>query len=211
MKIEDLIGRKFLGFKYEDTDTCGFSQGMSLYIGRDLSIINFDKSGDVEASNGYYYPLEEVKKHLIPENEVIKVLDIEHGKKVIEYWKGKGVDTENYRGSAAGYYYGVINGEFNNFNDAYVTNSKAKIITLPEEKCVWVRDTDSEKWDRRILVADLGEDFVYRYLTALRDRKDSYIFHGYRQISHTDPNEAIEQEIKELESQINKLKLELCK
>jgi hypothetical protein len=205
MKNEDLIGRIFWGFKFD----LGYSHFQEDLIGKELTIVEANNNS-VTTHNGWFYPTEQVKKHLIPENEVIKILSPEHGYKVVEYWKSRGVDT-TYKGFLTGMYYGVINGEFNNFNDAEVANSKAKIITLPEEKCVWVRDTDSEKWYRRILVADLGEEFVYRYLTALRDRKDSYIFHGYRQISHTDPYEAIEQEIKELESEINKLKLKLCK
>lgn len=32
-------------------------------------------------------------------NQVIKVLNIEHGKKVIEYWKSKGVYTCGYSGT----------------------------------------------------------------------------------------------------------------
>jgi hypothetical protein len=74
------------------------------------------------------------------ENEVIKVLNPEHGAKVIEYWKNRGVDTGDYDGQMCEVnrnkciYYGVINSCFNNFNDAEVANSKAKIITLPEDK-----------------------------------------------------------------------------
>jgi hypothetical protein len=206
MKNEDLIGREFLGFKFD----LGYSHFLEAFIGKELTIVEVNNNS-VTTHNGWFYPTEEVKKHLIPENEVIKVLNPKHGAKVIEYWKEKGVDTNGHKGSLTGMYYGVINGEFNYYTLEYVTNSKVKIITLPEEKWVWVRDADSERWYRRILVADLGEEFVYRYLTALRDRNNSCIFHGYQQISHTDPNEAIEQEIKELENQINKLKLKLCK
>ena len=32
-------------------------------------------------------------------NQVIEVLDREHGKKVIEYWKSRGVDTKDMDGS----------------------------------------------------------------------------------------------------------------
>ena len=71
-------------------------------------------------------------------NQVIEVLDIEHGKKVIEYWKSRGVDTllngdctrdrkYNIR------YYGVINNKFDCYSISFVRKHKAEIIELPIE------------------------------------------------------------------------------
>ncbi len=75
------------------------------------------------------------------ENQVIKVLTPEHGEKVIEYWKSKGVDTDNYsgecceRGEDIHIYYGVINGVFNNYRMEQIFGSDTvEIIELPEEE-----------------------------------------------------------------------------
>ena len=72
-------------------------------------------------------------------NQVIEVLDREHGRKVIEYWKSKGVDTCDMLGIAtkkAGdlcHYYGVIDGVFDNYSERQAVENGAEIIELPEE------------------------------------------------------------------------------
>ena len=72
-------------------------------------------------------------------NQVIEVLDKEHGKKVIEYWKSKGVDTMGMCGSftkedyADGRYYGVIENCFDCYTIEFVRNYNAEIIELPKE------------------------------------------------------------------------------
>ena len=83
-------------------------------------------------------------------NTVIKVLNKEHGKKVIEWWKKQGVDTSDYGGlitEADGgltFYYGVFDDWFNNFSLEFVIKNKIKIIQLPSEteypKLMWVSD-----------------------------------------------------------------------
>ena len=73
------------------------------------------------------------------ENQVIEVLNKEHGKKVIEYWRTKGVDTGNAvggctkEGGVAERYYGVIEGSFGGYPIEFVRESNAKIIELPIE------------------------------------------------------------------------------
>ena len=73
-------------------------------------------------------------------NQVIEVLDKEHGKKVIEYWKSKGIDTSGMLGigtKKAGYlwrYYGVIGDKFDNYSIEYVRKYNAEIIELPKEE-----------------------------------------------------------------------------
>ncbi|ANS04915.1 hypothetical protein [uncultured Mediterranean phage] len=81
------------------------------------------------------------------ENQVIKVLNPEHGKKVIEYWKNKGANIRAHRGQLSSYhpngcvYYGVIDGKFDNYNPTTVAIRNAEIITLPEFPCMmWVWD-----------------------------------------------------------------------
>src|SRR5690625_3593456 len=71
-------------------------------------------------------------------NQVIEVLDREHGKKVIQYWKDRGVDTRPFIGistkeQGSSYrYYGVIDGCFDNYCVEYVMDAEAEIIILPE-------------------------------------------------------------------------------
>jgi hypothetical protein len=78
-------------------------------------------------------------------NQVIEVLNAEHGKKVIEYWKSKGVHIKDlsgnyYKGLCTKEdddgcrYYGIIDGRANNFTLDVVKKLHAEIITLPEEK-----------------------------------------------------------------------------
>ena len=73
-------------------------------------------------------------------NKVIEVLDMEHGKKVIEYWKSIGVDTLGMSGSQTkkdgdlGRYYGVIDGCFDCYSERQAAENNAEIIELPEEK-----------------------------------------------------------------------------
>lgn len=43
-------------------------------------------------------------------NQVIKVLDAEHGKKVIEYFKNKGAYGNSLTGCNVGFYYGITDG-----------------------------------------------------------------------------------------------------
>ena len=95
-------------------------------------------------------------------NQVIEVLNKEHGKKVIEYWESKGVDTkyfvgvctkESFLGSETRFY-GVIDGKFGNYTEEYVSYCNAEIIELPEEKTyprVMMVSFNSENWFRRVV------------------------------------------------------------
>jgi hypothetical protein len=74
------------------------------------------------------------------ENTVIKVLTKEHGAKVIKWWESQGIDTGSYNGTiceSEGFnciYYGIINGDFENYNRKDVDHYNAKIIELPEDE-----------------------------------------------------------------------------
>lgn len=74
------------------------------------------------------------------DNTVIKNLNPEFGKRMIEWWKEQGVDASSHEGdvSEAGLnsciYYGLINGEFNNYTIGEVSDYNDKIIELPESK-----------------------------------------------------------------------------
>ena len=72
-------------------------------------------------------------------NQVIEVLDKEHGKKVIEYWESQGFDVRGFIGNQTREddsefrFYGVIHGEFNNYCKRYIDLHKYEIIHLPTE------------------------------------------------------------------------------
>ena len=72
-------------------------------------------------------------------NEVIEVLNKEHGEKVIYYWKSRGVDTLHMNGDCTRdgkydiRYYGVINDKFDCYSIEFVHKHNAEIIELPIE------------------------------------------------------------------------------
>jgi hypothetical protein len=87
------------------------------------------------------YPFEDLPiiqaEDIILDNTVIKVESLEHGNKVIEWWKEQEVDVMGCKGTSIGYYYGIFDGQFQHWKKDYFINDK-KIITLPE--------TFTEKW-----------------------------------------------------------------
>ena len=95
-------------------------------------------------------------------NQVIEVLNKEHGKKVIEYWESKGVDTTYFVGvctkesflSSETRFYGVIDGKFGNYTEEDVSYYNAEIIELPEEKPfprVMLVSDDGDAWNKRVV------------------------------------------------------------
>ena len=64
-------------------------------------------------------------------NTVIKVLNVEHGREIIQYFKSLGIDTSTYSGNSVGEYYGIINNYFGIFTFTEIRTT-TKIITLPE-------------------------------------------------------------------------------
>ena len=88
------------------------------------------------------------------ENKVIKVLNEEHGKRVIEYFK-QYCDTGELVGTSIGLYYGIINHQFNSWTIKKVQQHNAEIIELPEEKTyprVMLVSDDGIDWDTRRVV-----------------------------------------------------------
>ena len=73
-------------------------------------------------------------------NQVIQVLDREHGRKVIEYWKSIGVDTwgmsgsQNKKDGDLDRYYGVIDGCFDVYSEREAAENNAEIIEFPKEE-----------------------------------------------------------------------------
>ena len=94
-------------------------------------------------------------------NKVIKVLDIEHGKKVIEFWK-QYCDT-GALGDAIGRYYGVINGRFYIWDIDEVRQNNAEIIELPEERAyerVMLVSFDKMTWCKRVVFMEKNGGFL---------------------------------------------------
>ena len=94
-------------------------------------------------------------------NQVIEVLDREHGMKVIEYWKSIGVDTlgmsgsQTKKGDYLWRYYGVIDNCFDVYSERQAAENNAEIIELPEEKTypkVMIVSEDGEKWHKRVVL-----------------------------------------------------------
>jgi len=108
-------------------------------------------------------------------NKVIKVLDREHGKKVIEFWK-KYCDTGGLDGSRIGSYYGIINGEFNGWLKLAVVKNKAEIIELPEEKTyprVMLVSDDKIHWKKRVVFMNkCGGFLAWSWSETLEDAEN---------------------------------------
>ena len=95
-------------------------------------------------------------------NKVIKVLDMEHGKKVIEFFK-QYCDTGVLEGTGIGFYYGIINGEFGCWTTSGLEKSNAEIIELPEEKTyprVMLVSDDKMTWGKRVVFMEKNGGFL---------------------------------------------------
>lgn len=102
-------------------------------------------------------------------NQVIEVLDKEHGKKVIEYWKEKGVNTSvmmgvrTKKGGDLCRYYGVIDGCFECYTERQAAENNAEIIELPEENSfprVMLVSDDGDAWYKRVVFMQKCDRFL---------------------------------------------------
>ena len=117
-------------------------------------------------------------------NQVIEVLNKEHGKKVIEYWSSRGLDTKGLVGdctkeSLIGSYlrfYGVIDGKFDKYTEEDVSYYNAEIIELPEEKTyprVIMVSNDENHWRKRVVFMEkLGKYFAWYSSESLEEAKN---------------------------------------
>ena len=103
-------------------------------------------------------------------NQVIEVLNKEHGKKVIEYWKSKGVNTIGMCGDTTKEddeecrYYGVIRCSFDCYSIEDVHKYNAEIIELPEEEKPFPRvmlvSDDGDSWHKRVVFMKKYDRFL---------------------------------------------------
>jgi len=102
-------------------------------------------------------------------NQVIKVLNKKHGEEVIQYWKGLGFDTRSLTGQCTeedgnySIYYGIINGDFNNYNLNEVKNANAEIITtntIQYPKVMEVSNNNGISWCKRVVFMEKNGEFI---------------------------------------------------
>ena len=109
-------------------------------------------------------------------NKVIKVLNREHGRKVIEFFK-QYCDTKSFKGACIGDYYGIINNEFGIWEIDDIVKSNAEIIELPEaeEKSyprVMLVSNDNKNWHKRVVfMKKCGVFLTWRNSKTLEDAK----------------------------------------
>lgn len=119
-------------------------------------------------------------------NQVIEVLDKDHGKRVIEYWHSQGVNTNGYVGSCTRKmgdlcrYYGIINGRFDAYSERQVNENNAEIIELPKEEKTFPRvmlvSDDAVVWNQAVVVclrggyafATINHSYVEEYENTLK-------------------------------------------
>lgn len=94
-------------------------------------------------------------------NILIKVLNKEHGRKVIEFFKSKGFSTKYLKGTNVtnvGCYYGVID---NIFCTSTRVPDNCNVMLLPEDlpipRMVLVKDKNDIGWYKRTLIADFSK------------------------------------------------------
>ena len=130
------------------------------------------------------------------ENKVIEVLDKEHGKKVIEYWKSKGIDTRDLAGSmnkkdgCTHRFYGVINGNFDYISMDGVYRYDAEIIELPKEEKTFPRvmmvSRDNINFQQRVVIAGCSNLFLYSdYSKTLDELHDNLMTNRRLSVSYT--------------------------
>ena len=132
-------------------------------------------------------------------NQVIEVLNEEHGKKVIEYWKSRGVDTTGYIGcsnksdGSLDRFYGVINGEFDNYEEESVIEYNAEIIELPEEKVyprVMLVSNDGDDWYKRVVFMQKCDRFLaWNNAETIENAECTYRVASWRYAKEVEPKQ----------------------
>ena len=132
-------------------------------------------------------------------NQVIEVLDREHGKRVIDYWESKGIDTSDLLGirtKKAGSifrYYGVIDGRFDCYSERQAAENNAEIIELPEEKTfprVMLVSDDEIKWYKRVVFMKKRDRFLAWFSAETIEESESiYEAYGWNYAKDVEPKQ----------------------
>ena len=123
------------------------------------------------------------------DNKVIKVLDTEHGRKVIGFFK-QYCNTGLLKGSIIGGYYGIINGKFELWDINKILEANAEIIKLPEEKSyprIMLVSDDSIRWkNRRVVFMEKCGGFLAwanaRTFEEAEKEKDTYFWNYAKEL-----------------------------
>ena len=131
-------------------------------------------------------------------NQVIEVLNREHGKRVIEYWKSKGFNTKDMNGSNTREkgiptrYYGIINGYFHCYSIDYVKENKAEIIELPKEENSFPRvmlvSNGGVAWDKRVVFMKKNDRYLaWNNAETIEDAELTYRVASWRYAKEIEP------------------------
>jgi hypothetical protein len=120
-------------------------------------------------------------------NQCIKVLNEEHGKKVIEYFKSLGVDTI-CKGDCIGWHYGIFNGRFNFYDGPY----DSEVIELPTKESEFKRGDKVLVWyeiessaQELIFLAEIkGSKYPYIVTSEEEFKKDGFQYNYYINCKH---------------------------
>lgn len=116
-------------------------------------------------------------------NQVIEVLNGEHGAKVLKYWQDKGVKTTGYFANQTKdakdscRYYGVIDGYFSNYDIMRVNGRCAEIIHLPEEKMVHKRNKLNKRITKRTTLITIEDKVINPYVHSITFDESCEIAH----------------------------------
>ena len=134
-------------------------------------------------------------------NKVIKVLDEEHGKKVIEFFK-QYCDTARFEGIIIDSYYGLINGKFYIWSIDKIREYNDEIIELPEEKTyprVMLVSFDNINWSnpRVVFMEKCGGFLAWSNATTLEEAKNAKDTCFWKYAKEIEPIEVTLEEIAE--------------
>ena len=131
-------------------------------------------------------------------NKVIKVLNKEHGAKVIEFFK-QYCNTRNLRGDSIGDYYGIIDGKFDIWDIDDI--AKAEIIELPKEKAyprvMLVSDTKLAWVERVVFMEKCGGFLAWKYSQTFEEAEKEKYVEFWRFAKEIEPIEVTLEEIAE--------------
>lgn len=120
-----------------------------------------------------------MKKEILEQwnNTVIQVLSPGHGRKVIDFWNSIGVDTKDWVGNQLQAYYGIFDGDFNNY---YTPSKNITILTL--EQAIAIRDQEKPKTFPREMYCwnnNINEAQIYQVHSIVNNHIDKRNVIGY--------------------------------
>lgn len=137
------------------------------------------------------------------DNIVVEVLNKEHGKKVIDFFKNKGVNTRNCDGTCnredghINRYYGIIDNRFSFHALAKVDRYNARIVTLEEliestnvyPKVMWVSNfADFRAQRKRVVFAKKANEYIaWQAAETIEEAENVTICSGWKYAKDVEP------------------------